>query len=112
MPLLLTLDQAKKHVNVTLSTDDDDLERKLTQAQAMVLDELSDRVSDADDWAATVAAWTEDTVDPRITAAIAIQFGELVRFRGDDEKDDAARMSSLHPRALSIVRRFCDPAMA
>lgn len=111
---LVTLDQARKHLRLTGSYEDDDLQMKLTQAQAIVLDHVNQRRSDGDLWAAEIASWTEETVPRQVQAAILIQLGELYRYRGDDASDDNARRASgfLVPAVVSLLNRLRDPAVS
>src|SRR5678816_3413237 len=86
----VTLEQAKSHLKLSLDadTEDEDLQTKLFVAHEVVMDYLTQRVSSASDWEATVQAWTADTVPKRVIAAILIQFGELYRDRGDSDTNE------------------------
>lgn len=112
---LVTLDQLKAHLKLSGTDEDDDLELKLAQAEAVVLSYVTQRVSDADDWETTVNAWTSSTVPPQVQAAILMQTGELYRYRGDDEAADTHQKREpgmLSPYVMALLYRFRDPALA
>lgn len=86
---LVTLQQYKDELKVGGTHEDDVLERKLIEAEDMVLDYVSQRLGDtAEDWAETVASWREATGDivvpTQVIAAILDLAVTLYRFRGDD----------------------------
>lgn len=121
--LLVTLAQAKAHLRLPtdVTADDADLQLKLEVAQELVLDYVAQRVDDADDWSATVAAWDEDTVPKRVQQAILLQFAELWRFRGDDDPDDQPgqwkaqvqdEIGMLSPAITRLLYRLRDPAIS
>lgn len=110
MEALCTLEQAKKHLRLTSSQEDDDLRMKLTQAQAIVIDYLDDSRSDA--WAAEMLAWTEETVPEFVRAAILLQCAELTRFRGDDEDIPTREPGCLSPAVEAYLRRVRMPVIA
>lgn len=87
MPDLVDLDTVKRHLNETGSERDEDLSLKLLQAEAIILAYLA-RPSD-EEWAETIAGWTDETVPEMVRAAILVKVLELVRFRGDDGGPDA-----------------------
>lgn len=111
---LVTLDQAQRHLLVTNNDQLIDLESKLEQAEAIVLDYIA-RPSDAT-WTATVAGWTELTVPLQVQAAILRVCANLHRFRGDDSVKDkdwsAERDGFLSPDVTSLLRRYRDPVLA
>lgn len=112
---LVTLHQAKQHLRITSSDEDEDLERKLDHATAIVLDYIS-RSSDAD-WTATIAAWDEITVPMVVQAAILRMCANLYQFRGDDSDKDrewwlSERDGYLAPDVTSLLRRYRDPVLA
>jgi len=111
----VTLEQAKQHLKLSLDvdTDDEDLQIKLFVAHEVVMDYLTQRVSEASDWAATVQAWTADTVPKRVIAAILIQFGELYRQRGDDQdRRYTEELGTLCPDVVKLLYRLRDPAVS
>jgi hypothetical protein len=112
---ILTLDQLKAHLKLSGTEDDDDLELKLAQAEAIVLGYVNQRVSDADDWSDTVTAWTSSTAPPEVKAAILMQAGELYRYRGDDEAADTHQKREhgmLSPYVMALLYRYRDPALS
>lgn len=115
---LVTLEQAKQHLKLPdygspVSAEDDDLQLKLLVAHEVVIDYLSQRISDQDAWQATVDAWTPETAPKRVLAAILAQFGYLYRRRGDD--NDAPPLengAAVCKDAEWLLIRFRDPALA
>jgi hypothetical protein len=91
MSRLIDLAVAKNHVRITHTHDDEDLELKLLQAEAIVLAYIA-RPSDAD-WTAMLEAWTTDTVPMPVSAAILLMFAELYRDRGDEDPNLRQRSS-------------------
>lgn len=75
IPPLVTLADAKMHLRITDSAHDTDVQLKLTQAQATILDYLAERVDDT---------WTEITVPPLVVAGILMYLTHLYEHRGDD----------------------------
>lgn len=115
MAELVTLDMAKRHLRITHATEDADIQRKLSQAHAGVLDFINQRVIDTEaaTWTATIEAWDEDTVPEQIQAAILKQFGGLWRDRGDDDGKNAQEwVDGLAPNVARMLDRFRDPALA
>lgn len=112
---LVDLDQLKAHLKISGTAEDDDLEIKLAQAEAVVLSYVNQRVSDADDWSETVAAWDEETVPAVVQAAILMQAGELYRYRGDDEAADTHQKREhgmLSSYVMALLYRLRDPALS
>ena|SRR5688500_3169900 len=108
---LVTLDQAKHHLRGTVAEEDDDLLLKLRQAHALVLDYIA-RASDAD-WTAEMLAWTDASHPPAVGAAILRQFGDLARFRGDDDDTGSADDGlDLSPRVKQLLRMYRTPVIA
>ncbi len=112
--ILVTLQQAKQHLRITSSDEDEDLERKLDHATAIVLDYIA-RSSDVD-WTATIAAWDEITAPMVVQAAILRVCANLYQFRGDDSDKDrdwsSERDGYLAPDVTSLLRRYRDPVLA
>lgn len=113
MAELVTLDQAKQQSGITWAYEDEHLALLLKAAQGVVIEHVDQRVSEADEWTATIAAWTEDTVPENVRFAILLQFAAMVRFRGDDE----AKMTGLDDNGLAVgvaglLRRLRDPSLA
>jgi hypothetical protein len=111
---LVTLDEAKASIRYPgLSEEDDDLDLRLAAAHAVVLDYVSQRRGEAsEDWAATVAGWTPSTAPPQIKAAVLYMFGDLSRFRGDDEPPPDGGSSLLPGRVRMWLDFFRDPTVA
>ena len=81
--VLVTLTQAKDHLRITtpaLDPGDVDLQLKLDQAEAIILDYLQP----------VDALWVSpETVPLVVTAAILLMLARLYEHRGDAEKEDA-----------------------
>ena len=113
MAELVSLEQAKAQVRITWTDEDEHLQLLLTAAQGVVTEFVDQRISDADTWSETVAAWTEDTVPEQVRLAILLQFAALSRFRGNDE----ARVSGFDEHGLAVgvrglLTRLRDPALS
>jgi hypothetical protein len=115
-PELVSLEQAKAHLRLVGTTEDEDIQLKLDQATALVLDYINQRVdeTEAAAWAGTIASWTDETAPPQVQAAILIQCAELYRFRGDDAAQDEPKLvyGYLAPRVVNLLHRLRDPALA
>lgn len=111
---LVSLEQAKQHLKLPLDvdTEDDDLQLKLLVAHELVMDYLNQRLDDAEEWDATVTAWTADTAPRRVIGAILIQFGELYRKRGDDTDQRNESLGTLCPDVVRLLYRLRDPAVS
>jgi hypothetical protein len=105
----VTLDQAKRRLRVTSTTEDVDLQDLIDQAEAHVMEWCSTTAR-----AKTVAdAWTSDTVPKVVVAAILVQTAELDRFRGDDT-DGPPRQDGeeLCVTVRELLRPYHDPVVA
>ena len=111
--VLVTLAQAKLHLyrfEPPGDVMDPDLDLKLAAAEAHVL-ALCSRTAASK---AVAAAWTAETVPTQVVSAIHIEFGELMRRRGDDDDgppretpgDDACAA------VLALLRPYSDPVIA
>ena len=114
LPALVTLDQAKQHLHIVMPAgdpDEPDLQLKLAQAQAIIIDYCNTTTY----WRALTATWTSATVPEPVTAAILLELGELWRFRGDDLHDEGPPHEAgldLSPVIVSLLRRTRDPVLA
>jgi hypothetical protein len=112
---LVTLDQAKRSVKLSLEidTDDEDLQIRLEVAHAMVMSFISSRVSGASDWMETMDSWTSDTVPRLVVGAILAQFGFLYRRRGDDDsRPPMSEGAAICPDAQQCLMSLRDPPVA
>jgi hypothetical protein len=76
---LVTIQQAKDHLQIPTmpvgDPDEADLQLKLDQAEAIILDYLADRAD---------PTWVDPTTTPGpVTSAILLMLGGLYRHRGD-----------------------------
>jgi hypothetical protein len=112
-PVLITLDDAKRRVNLHGTTHADvELQQMLDEAHEIVIDYVNQRRSGGDDWAATIATWDCDTAPWRVRAAICRMFADLQRRRGDDYPDDPQRTGLLPADVRALLDRLRDPAIA
>jgi hypothetical protein len=113
---VVTLRQAKAHLNLPadVSVGDADLKLKLAVAHDLVADYLKQRRDDDSGvaWAATVDAWDADTAPPRVLQAVLLQFADLYRFRGDDTDMPARGPGELAQGVTALLYRLRDPAIA
>lgn len=109
---IVTLDEAKLAAKLPLDvdTEDDDLIRRLLIAHESVFDYLTQRISDADEWEATVDTWTPETAPMRVKGAIVAEFVYTYRHRGDDA--NVGTTAPVCPEAKRLLDRFRDPAIA
>lgn len=75
MTALVPLETAKRHLRITGTTEDADIQRKLNQAQDAIVRYLAEYADDA---------WTETTAPLVVTAAIERYLAYLYQARGDD----------------------------
>jgi len=98
MATLVTLQQAKDHLEVPTmpvgDPDEADLQLKLDQAEALILDYLAAKAD---------PAWTAATVPKPVTAAILLMLGGLYRHRGDLMDADPALWAAID-RVLTGIR--------
>ena len=74
--VLVSLTQAKAHLRVTVTTDDADIQLKLDQAEATILEYLDTSVD---------AAWVSPATAPgMVSASILLVLTDLYEHRGDD----------------------------
>lgn len=115
---IVTLAQAKQHLRLPSSSgspslEDADLADKLEDAHALVLDYVAD--GKTDDYQTAMEAWDADTAPRAVRAAILRTFGDLHRFRGNDDDPAEVRVDgtfALSPRARQLLRLYRDPAIA
>lgn len=97
--ILLTLAQAKGHLRITDSDHDADVQLKLDQAEAIILEYLARPVPET---------WTSSTVPLPVTAAILLMLARLYEHRGDLEKEDGDLWLSIE----RLLVRKRGPALA
>jgi hypothetical protein len=101
IPLLVTLDDAKRHLRITDTDHDGDIGAKLDEANETIYNYLKSRADDT---------WTDATAPREVTAAIKLYLGHLYEHRGDefgDENDDRVWNA-----IGNVLRRLRDPALA
>jgi hypothetical protein len=131
IPVLLTFEQALAHLRMSASSvgspgspnlEDQDIQQKINAATAMVVRYI-DRPSDAV-WTATIEGWyvtgsgspagsPVELAPDDVVAAVKLQFGELMRYRGDDASDQPARdVGQLSSTVRALLCSYRDPVMA
>jgi hypothetical protein len=112
---LVSLTQAKTQLRIDQDTTeyDEDIELKMEQASAIVLDYL--KLDNSHDWEAgeVGSPGGGSPMDDRqwfiVQCCVLEVLTNLFRFRGDDPSGDAGPIT---PRIESMLRRFRDPALA
>jgi hypothetical protein len=103
--VLVTLTQAKAHLRITMPAGDPgdaEIQFKLDQAEAIILDYLKGANGAA-------IGWTDPTTVPMpVTAAILLMLARLYEQRGDDEEKDQTLWEAID----RLLVRFRDPAIA
>lgn len=102
---LLSLREAKLHLRVTesVASVDADIQSKLDQATAIILDYLGPQADDT---------WDEETVPGPVHTAILLQLAHLYAFRGDDLTEREHPDDDLAPGVKRVLRRYRDPVVA
>ena len=118
MTELITLTQAKQHLNrpLDVTLDDDALYLILELAHGRVLNECKHYCStDSTEVAlayANVDAWTSDTAPAGVKAAILEEFGAICADRGDTgDRKESDRYYNLSPRAAGFLTLHRDPVL-
>lgn len=97
--VLVTLAMAKTHLRITGTTDDADVQLKLDQAEAIILDWIKK----------PDPAWVSpETAPGPVTAMILLMLTRLYEHRGDLEETDADLWQAIERLGI----RFRDPALA
>lgn len=99
MAALVTLEQAKSHLNIVHDAFDEEIERKAEDATAIVIEYLKGRAD---------ATWTDVTVPGQVRAAVLYVLTHLFKHRGDDMSLDEAFWNAL----ARLLWRSRDPALA
>jgi hypothetical protein len=102
--VLVTLQQAKDHLQIPTmpvgDPDEADVQLKLDQAEAIILNYLAERAD---------PLWVSpETAPGPVTAAIKLMLGRLYRHRGDLEEADADLWLAIG----RMLRRYRDEAIA
>lgn len=114
---LVTLAEVKTHLGLTGTTEHDaNLELKMAEAQALVLDWIKNQVGDEDEREARYAvidAWTDEDVPQQVRAAIFRMVGHLFADRGDDPEWALKTETEDLPRNVTMfLRRLRDYTLA
>jgi hypothetical protein len=96
---LIDLDIAKKHLRITDSDHDAEIQTKLDQAGAIVTDYLK---AQAD------PTWNEDTTPAVVQSAVLLMLGHLNENRGPDMRADNEVWAAIE----RLLMRLRDPAVA
>lgn len=111
---ILTLEEAKGQVRVTATQSDSDIQFKILQATAILLNYLKVPMNASVEDSPVTLPWvaddfgseTDDEVPWDIKAACALIFGSLYANREGENADP------LSPAVRSLLARWRDPAMA
>lgn len=103
MAALVTLEQAKFHLRVVSTNEDDDIERKVEQASDLVLE----RCNSTSYWRGITATWDMDTVPRSVQAAILVLLAHLFENRGNDMKAHVEVWAAVD----SLIRMQKDPVV-
>jgi hypothetical protein len=101
---LVSLVQAKEHLNITTDDRDHDIHLKMEQASAIVLDRCNSTA-----WRRVITAtWTEVTVPLAVQAAILLVLTHLNENRGDNMVTDAHLWQAVD----ALISLHKDPVIA
>lgn len=110
---LINLDVAKQHLRVDHTDDDTDIQRKIDQASAIVLDYIKKTIGAPDPDDPSIVDWTPDTVPGPVAAAIELMLSKLYDDRNaGQENDERVALGYLTPAITALLHRFRDPALA
>ena len=87
---------------------DADIEMKLSQATAVVLDYCNT----TEHWRTVTATWTESTVPFAVHAAILAQLSFMFAHRGDSDVSKMVDENGLAPGVAGLLRTHRDPVIA
>jgi Phage gp6-like head-tail connector protein len=96
---LVTLSEAKLHLRLTTTTEDEAVLAIALRASDVIVDYLGPRADDT---------WTAETVPPVIKAAVLLMLSHLYVHRGDDPSTD----DKLWEAIARLLMRRRDPALA
>ena len=99
MSHLVDLDRLKRHLRVSHDDEDEEIQDKLTEAEALVLRYVTDVGS---------PAWDEDSIPDAVKAAILEVATNLWRNRGDD----GTPVGPITPRVEIMLATYRDPPFA
>ena len=97
LPPLWTLEQAKQHLRITTTADDDDIAQKLATAQEAILSYLA---------VAADPAWDATTAPAAVTHAIHLLTAYYYEDRGDGEIKDPWE------KIYALLAAYRDPTVA
>jgi hypothetical protein len=103
---LVTLTQAKTHLNITLPDGDPgdaEIQDRLNEAEAIILGKVKGASGAAVDWVDPV------TAPGNVTAAIKLQLAHLYMLRGDDKSEDA---EDFEERLHFLLSHYITPGIA
>ena len=81
---LITLEEAKSHLNIVTDAFDIDIQTKAEAASVLVLE----RCNSTAYWRTQTTTWTADTAPQSVRAAVFLVLAHLFQHRGDDMKLD------------------------
>lgn len=99
----MTLQQAKDHLRIVVTEDDDDIDLKLSQASEIVMDYIKKKEVPAD--------WIEDNSPITYAIPFVIQAATLRVISNLFEEREGV-VPAISPDVVSLLERFRDPALA
>lgn len=99
MSHLLTVDRLKAALRISHDEEDEELNSKLTEAEALVMRYVTDPGS---------PAWDEDTIPDPVKAAILEVAANLWRHRGDEGQ----AIGPITPRVVMMLDTYRNPPFA
>jgi hypothetical protein len=96
---LVTLAYAKSHLQITSDDDNDEVQRKVEHASALVLE----RCGSTAYWRLITATWTDQTVPGSVQAAVLVLLTHLWENRGNDMAVDEKVWASVE--RLTAMKR-------
>jgi len=122
IPVLVTLAQAQRHLKIEPAADgspsaaDADLQDKVDQATAMVVDYIRRPSNEweIESWSLVPMGSPAAPAPAAVVWAVLLQIGYLYRYRGDDAADGAPLPDDGYPpqAVCAALKRYRDPVMS
>lgn len=101
MVALVTIDRARSHLHIEGFDEDEELEAKIADASAIVIDYMK----------RPNHGWTEATAPGQVQAATLLVLGAIWSQR-EGVGQSAEDLDPISPAIVSLLRRMRDPALA
>jgi hypothetical protein len=109
---LISVEEARQHVRVATTAFDADIQFKILQATAILLNYLKVPSEASVDDSPLILPWTSVEPPWDIKAAALLIFGDLWQYREGSQISAFREFDPLSPAARSLLHRYRDPAMA